>query len=153
MGFDKPDLAFVLHYQMRSVIAYYQQVGRAGRGIEKARGILLHGVEDDEIHTHFIKKAFPSRRVVERILEAVGNAEDGLSKYQILRRVNVPYGQVDKALKLLSLESPAPIVEEDKALVLDGHAIFRSFLGARRAAHFAARGMGANEGLHGIAAR
>ncbi len=115
MGFDKPDLAFVLHYQMPgSVIAYYQQVGRAGRGIEKARGILLHGVEDDEIHAHFIKKAFPSRRVVERILEAVGNAEDGLSKYQILRRVNVPYGQVDKALKLLSLESPAPIVEEDK---------------------------------------
>ena len=42
MGYDKPDLGFVIHYQApASIIAYYQQVGRAGRGIKKSHGILL----------------------------------------------------------------------------------------------------------------
>ncbi|WP_240354479.1 helicase-related protein [Pectobacterium brasiliense] len=54
MGYDKPDLGFVIHYQMPgSVVAYYQQVGRAGRGIEQAVGILLSGAEDEEIHKFF----------------------------------------------------------------------------------------------------
>ena len=44
MGFDKPDLSFVFHYQRPgSVVHYYQQVGRAGRAIDESYGILLHG--------------------------------------------------------------------------------------------------------------
>lgn len=54
MGYDKPDLGFVIHYQApNSVISYYQQVGRAGRGINKAIGILLNGYEDEVIHNFF----------------------------------------------------------------------------------------------------
>ena len=44
MGYDKPDLGFVVHYQAPgSVISYYQQVGRAGRAIEHADVVLLRG--------------------------------------------------------------------------------------------------------------
>jgi len=61
MGFDKPDLAFVVHYQRPgSVIAYYQQVGRAGRGIAAAVAILLAGREDDEISEYFIRLCIPA---------------------------------------------------------------------------------------------
>src|SRR5437868_405537 len=50
MGYDKPDLGFVVHYQApSSAIAYYQQVGRAGRGLGEAHVVLLRGHEDRAI--------------------------------------------------------------------------------------------------------
>ena len=63
MGFDKPDLGFVVHYQSPgSPIAYYQQVGRAGRALDRSRSaILLRGHEDVDIQDYFIRTAFPPR--------------------------------------------------------------------------------------------
>ena len=63
MGYDKPDLGFVVHYQAPgSVISYYQQVGRAGRAIERADVVLLRGAEDRRIQDFFIEQAFPPQR-------------------------------------------------------------------------------------------
>ena len=70
MGYDKPDLAYVVHYQAPgSVVSYYQQVGRAGRGVEHAEVVLLRGAEDRRIQDFFIEQAFPRRELVDRVLE------------------------------------------------------------------------------------
>jgi ATP-dependent DNA helicase RecQ len=113
MGFDKPDLAFVIHFQMPgSVVAYYQQVGRAGRNIESAYGILLSGAEEQAINDYFIESAFPKRDEVSAVLAALEEADSGLSVPELMGRVNVTLGRIEKALLLMSLESPAAVVKE-----------------------------------------
>ena len=110
MGFDKPDIAFVVHYQTPgSVVAYYQQVGRAGRALDAAYGVLLSGAEEIEITDYFIESAFPTRDQVAAVLQALEAAPEGLSIRELESRVNVSNGRIQKTIQLLSLESPAPI--------------------------------------------
>jgi ATP-dependent DNA helicase RecQ len=113
MGYDKPDLAFVFHYQTPgSVVAYYQQVGRAGRALDSAYGVLLSGEEATAINDWFIDSAFPTRAEVHTLLGLLAAAPGGLSVPQLLARASLGRGRIEKTVQLLSLESPAPVVKD-----------------------------------------
>jgi ATP-dependent DNA helicase RecQ len=106
MGYDKADLSFVVHYQAPgSVVAYYQQVGRAGRGVEHADVVLLRGVEDRRIQDFFIEQSFPSRERVNAVLEDLETAgEAGRSTQELLGVVNIGKGRLEAMLKILDVE-------------------------------------------------
>lgn len=111
MGYDKPDLCFVIHYQApSSIVGYYQQVGRAGRGIEHAVGVLLSGKEDIKIHDFFRRAAFPSERHVQLVLSILEKS-DGLTIRAMEEHINLRQGQIEKVLKLLSVENPSPVIK------------------------------------------
>ena len=112
MGFDKPNIGLVIHYQRpSSVVHYYQQVGRAGRAVEEAYGILLHGEEDDRIADFFMRNAFPPQKHISAILDALDAAHGGLSLPELQSQLNLSKGQIESALKYLSVESPSPVVK------------------------------------------
>ena len=119
MGFDKPDLGFVVHFQRPgSVVHYYQQIGRAGRSLDKAVIVLLGGEEDDEIVDYFIRTAFPPQAHTEAVLRVLQQHGNGLSVVEMERYINLSRQQIDKVLRLLSSETPSPVLQMDNKYVL-----------------------------------
>ena len=105
MGFDKPDLAFVIHYQSPgSPVAYYQQVGRAGRALRESLGILLRGTEDADIQDYFISSAFPPADRAERVVSVLEGRAMPMSERQLLADVNIPNKSLQTLLKVLEVE-------------------------------------------------
>ena len=112
MGYDKPDLAFVVHFQCPgSIVGYYQQVGRAGRGIDKAIGVLMSGAEDSEIHEFFRRTAFPDEQTVNRLLNQLARG-DGYSTRQLEGYFNMSQSKLQGILKFLSVENPSPVTKQ-----------------------------------------
>ena len=105
MGFDKPDLAFVIHYQSPgSPVAYYQQVGRAGRALRESLGILLRGTEDADIQDYFIGSAFPPADLAERVVSMLERRAVPMSERELLADVNIPNKSLQALLKVLEVE-------------------------------------------------
>jgi ATP-dependent DNA helicase RecQ len=104
MGFDKPDLGFVVHVGApQSPVAYYQQVGRAGRGVERAEVILLPGTEDREIWAYFTSLAFPPEPVVRTVLQTL--EERGLMSTPALETaVDLSRNRLEMMLKVLDVD-------------------------------------------------
>jgi ATP-dependent DNA helicase RecQ len=106
MGYDKPDLAFVVHFQAPgSVVSYYQQVGRAGRGVDHADVILLRGAEDRRIQDFFIEQAFPAQERVNAVLGDLERARPrGRTTSELMGVVNLGKGRIEAMLKILDVE-------------------------------------------------
>jgi ATP-dependent DNA helicase RecQ len=101
MGIDKADIAFVIHYQQpASAIAYYQQIGRAGRAINRAYAVLLAGDEDNAVNRYFIMNAFPTENEMESVIECI-TENPGISRNEIMQKLDVTQVWADKVLKYL----------------------------------------------------
>ena len=106
MGFDMPDLKYVIHFEKPgNVIAYYQQIGRAGRDIDTAYAVLLYGENDDKVNRYFIDSAFPEDQLMEEIINTtVDNQNTGIKESEYEHYVNASRGAIQKALKFLDVE-------------------------------------------------
>jgi ATP-dependent DNA helicase RecQ len=105
MGFDKPDLGFVVHLGAPpSPIAYYQQVGRAGRAVRTADVLLLPGAEDAAIWRYFASLAFPPEEQVRATLDALAGADRPLSTPALEARVDLRRTRLELMLKVLDVD-------------------------------------------------
>lgn len=101
MGYDKGDISFVIHFQMPSnIVSYYQQIGRAGRNIDRAYTFLLCGQEDEEILNYFINTAFPTKYETDSLMAFIAS-NDGVSENAIIAKFNVRKNRLIKALTFL----------------------------------------------------
>ena len=117
MGYDNPKIEFVVHYQTPgSPVAYYQQVGRAGRAVKKSFGIAMSGYEDRDIQDWFINTAFPPEAVTTTVLEALGGSP-GLRISDLEELVNLRRTRLTGMLKILEVEG---------AVYREGSSWFRS---------------------------
>ena len=103
MGYDKPDIGFVIHFQRpANIVSYYQQIGRAGRGIELAYALLLCGEEDEHINQYFINSAFPTEKDMNIVVDFITD-NPGKSISEIKGALNIRANRVDKTLKYLTV--------------------------------------------------
>ncbi|GAB3625125.1 RecQ family ATP-dependent DNA helicase [Mariniluteicoccus endophyticus] len=105
MGFDKPDLGFVVHVGApSSPVAYYQQVGRAGRATDNADVLLMPGTEDSDIWRYFATASMPTERKAGSVLEALANADKPLSVPALEARVDLRRSPLEMLLKVLAVD-------------------------------------------------
>jgi ATP-dependent DNA helicase RecQ len=105
MGFDKPDLGFVVHVGAPpSPVAYYQQVGRAGRGLDHALVVLVPADADEAVWEHFATATVPVPEQVDKVLAALGEADGPQSVPALEAATGVRRGRVELMLKQLAVD-------------------------------------------------
>ena len=105
MGFDKPDLGFVVHLGApSSPVAYYQQVGRAGRATERAEVLLLPGPEDKDIWSYFASVSMPREEQAEAVLRTLAESGRALSTAALETAVDVRRTRLELLLKVLDVD-------------------------------------------------
>ncbi len=105
MGFDKPDLGFVVHLGApSSPVAYYQQVGRAGRATERAEVLLLPGPEDRDIWSYFASVSMPREEQAEAVLRTLAESGRALSTAALETAVDVRRTRLELLLKVLDVD-------------------------------------------------
>ena len=103
MGFDKPDLGFVVHLGApSSPVSYYQQIGRAGRATDHAEVVLLPGPEDQRVWEYFASVSMPEEPVVQQLLGALG--DEPVSTPKLENAVDLSRSRIDQALKVLDVD-------------------------------------------------
>jgi ATP-dependent DNA helicase RecQ len=111
MGYDKPDLGFCVHVGSPSTpVAYYQQVGRAGRAVAHAEGVLLPSDADERIWDYFATASIPDAATAAKVLLSLGT--DGRSLLEIEADTGVRRGRLQALLKILAVEG---VVDKDGA--------------------------------------
>ncbi len=112
MGYDKPDLGFCVHVGSPSTpVAYYQQVGRAGRAVAHAEGVLLPSDADERIWDYFATASIPDASTAAKVLQSLGNKDGvGRSLIELEADTGVRRGRLEALLKILAVEG---VVDKD----------------------------------------
>ncbi|OFS27426.1 ATP-dependent DNA helicase RecQ [Brevibacterium sp. HMSC07C04] len=112
MGFDKPDLGFVVHFGApASPVAYYQQVGRAGRAVEHADVLLLPGREDRAIWDYFATASMPDPEAAERVLQVLASDDGPMSVPALEPLVDIKRSALELLLKTLQADGAVERVQ------------------------------------------
>ncbi len=125
MGYDKPDVSFIIHYQVpKNIVSYYQQIGRAARNIKEGFAIMLKGGNDFDILNHFVDSSFPEKKEMEIILEQFDELEydfnkTSLSSQGIAKNVNMSFQKINRALKFLEFDNI--LIREKQSYSLTGN--------------------------------
>ena len=138
MGYDNPGIRFVIHFQTPpSMLTYYQQVGRAGRGPAEAIGILMAGPEDEEIHERFRANSLPTIDERAWVVAALREIEPAPAS-RLIPLVNMSEARINHTLRFLSVQE-SPLVSVDGETWTSNPVVWDTTYGSKRDALIATR--------------